>query len=91
MTLILRCQCGVETLDIDMSIEPEDEGYLTFATWWDQHRAWSERLRVCWAILRGKSHYFDAIILNRTDLERVQAYLESYLKSRRHDVDTNRS
>ena len=83
--LILRCACGVETLDIDLLIEKNHlEGYLTFAHWWDQNRTWRERLVACWTILRGKSHYFDAIELDREDLQRVHDYLAMHLQQNVH-------
>ncbi len=84
--LILRCHCGVETMDISLHVEPDEdfEGYLTFATWWNQNRTWRERFQVCWTILRGKSHYFDAISLDREDTEKIQNYLAWHLQQSIH-------
>lgn len=83
--LILRCSCGVETLDIHLFVEEGDfEGHLTFAHWWDQNRTWRERIKAAWTILRGKSHYFDAIELDREDLQRVHDYLAMYLAQNVH-------
>jgi hypothetical protein len=84
--LILECECGVETLSVSVLIEPDGdrEGYLTFSAWWNQHRRWSERLRVCWTVLRGKSHYFSAVELDRTNLGRLQTYLAWHIPESSH-------
>ena len=68
-------------MDIHLVVEPDEdfEGYITFATWWNQNRTWRERFRVVWTILRGKSHYFDAILLDEHDTIRVYEYLGAHL------------
>ncbi len=86
-SLVLQCDCMVETMNISFVIENESEpfeGYITFSNWWDQNRTWRERFRVCWTILRGKSHYFDSIILDREDTEKIQNYLAWHLQQSVH-------
>ena len=79
------CDCGAETVKVSLFVEPDKvEGYVTFSSWWDQRRRWSERLRACWTILRGKSHYFSEVILDREDTERLQWYLAGQLQQSVH-------
>lgn len=78
---IALCDCGAETIQVHLSVDTEDgfDGYITFSSWWNQNRTWRERLRVVWLILRGKSHYFDAVVLDREDTERLHTYLSSHV------------
>lgn len=69
------CDCGVETVNIDLTVDLDEEGYVSFSTWWNQNRPWRERFRVIWAIVRGKSHYFDEVILDAEDVVRLKDYL----------------
>ena len=73
-------------MDIHLFVEPDEdfEGFITFSTWWDQNRTWRERFRVCWMILRGKSHYFDSISLDKDDAQKIQDYLALHLQRTIH-------
>ena len=79
-------------MDISLLVDEDFEGYITFATWWDQNRTWRERLRACWTILRGRSHYFDMINLDREDATRIHDYLALHLQQLIHyDFTTTRT
>lgn len=73
--IYLRCDCSAETMDFDLFVEDEDDGYVTFSSYWNQHRKWSERLKAAWTILRGNEHRFAEIILKGKEVEQLREYL----------------
>ncbi len=75
-TLTIRCDCHGEHLDIDLYLDMDDESYFSFSSrFTGPHRPWRERFRAVWLILRGKSYYFDELILDRKKLEQLQQFL----------------
>ena len=76
------CECGADTIQIHLYVEPAEDfaGYVSFSSWWNQHRPWRDRLSAVWQILRGKEYYFSEVILDREDTERLHWYLASRLQ-----------
>jgi hypothetical protein len=75
-TITLRCACMDEHLDIDLYLEFEDEpaAYLTISTAWNREKRW----RTIWDILRGREHYFNAVILTPADVTKMADFLAPY-------------
>lgn len=74
--LTLRCACGVEHLDIDLYLElDEEDSYMSFSSTFGPRRTWRERFKAVWLILRGKSYYFNEIILDPDKLTQIRDFL----------------
>jgi hypothetical protein len=79
-SLVLRCSCGTEYLDIDLFVDADDfDGYINFICRYGPHRRLRERLRAALKILTGQEHIFHEVILTRDDAEKVRDYLASVL------------
>lgn len=80
--LTIRCACGVEHLDIDLFLDmDEEDGYMSFSSIFGPRRSWRERFKVVWLILRGKSYYFDELMLDREKLTQLRDFLTENLSS----------
>lgn len=73
--LTIRCECGTDYLDIDLFLDLDDESYMSFSSRFGHRRSWRQRFKAVWLILRGKSYYFNEIILDRKKMEQIQQFL----------------
>lgn len=87
--LILRCDCGVEHVDIDLYFTKDvidlneaaavkrevfEEGYLTIQDWRDGCPNWRNRIKSAWDALRGRDHLLQSVILKPQDRERLAEF-----------------
>lgn len=75
-TLLLRCECMFEHLDIDLWFTNEvldEESYLSIHTRFTP-RGWRWRLKAIWRILRGYEHEFSEVILKPADVRAIAEF-----------------
>lgn len=85
--IVLRCDCGVEHIDVDLYFtrdsvgatatemgEEFDEGYLTISHFRSACPAWRERLRSAWAALCGRDYRLGEVVLKPADCAALQRF-----------------
>lgn len=78
--LLLRCDCGVEHMDIDIWIQPAPapvEGYLSFTTKFGGHSL-RQRLLGCWTLLRGREYLLNELLLTPDSTKRLREFFADF-------------
>ena len=90
--LLLRCDCGVEHLSVDLwfttnaadfrkkdaeAARSFDEGYLTVTQGYGWRQPWGDRIKAAWAILRGREYLFSSVILKPSDHAKIREFFKA--------------
>jgi hypothetical protein len=87
-SLLIRCDCGMHVAEIMVEMDTldgeADSLYLSFGTLYIEEPvfSWSnffDRIKTCWAILCGRSHWFNEIIIRDREARQIAEYLNSKL------------
>jgi hypothetical protein len=70
--LTVPCSCGCLMVTFDRF---DDELWVEMYTHVGAHAGWLWKLKTVWAILRGRDHYLDALMLTPADVKKVADFL----------------
>jgi hypothetical protein len=84
--LLLRCDCGLERLDVEVWLKPGilgapkseiEAGYLTVSLLYQDAPGLSDRLKAAWALLRRRGYLANEVILKPDDVARLRDFARS--------------
>ena len=76
-----KCTCGSEILLIEQdAYSMEDEYNFAMFSHFPRDNSLKERLRICWWTLKTGTPFTDAMLLHKTDLEKLNKFLTKLLK-----------
>lgn len=80
--LHLTCDCHTHELHFEKDFEDE----MWYVSFWQRgyttDNPWKYRFRCIWQILKTGRPYGDEVILNKSDLEKLQEYINTQLYSK---------
>jgi hypothetical protein len=84
----IACDCGVEVLRL--TYDPDDKDWGLCISILDVHHNLGirDKLRWIWEILRNRTPFGDAIILNPIGVQNLLDFGEEYLNQRNKEIET---